>query len=388
MSALLNKPKVFAIGGAGIKIATRLAENTLVDFDILGVDLTPTTAPFEVFSLGGGTTEVFGSGGDPEVTLRTAQEKNAELEAKIIGTNQGSASNGLVFIIAGLGGGTASALAPIVASIALKSGAIVTVFATLPCSNEGNRRTSQARQALNELRGAGVTVVPLPNELYMRHAPTGCSMLESLTQTDIPIARGIRGLTGALYSQGLLEVDTEAVKKILCGRSAKTIFSLAEAEGSLPFGTLYNPLTDYPLLQSGEVARSADHLLLCLKISRDISLKEVNDFATQLCEKFGIRGEKIVSATIHNDWTEPRVEATLFAQPDPELRKKQAAAIQAAVKKPGKKTEEKPESIQTQFGFDTLLDQRGFFESSEPNIYRGEDVDVPTYLRRGVKIVL
>lgn len=384
MTSLLPKPKVVAIGGAGIKIATRLREGPLQDFDILGMDLTAATAPFEVFSIGGGNLEFFGSGGDPEVTLRAAEEKRADIEAKLSGSP-------LVFIIAGLGGGTASALAPLVAEAALKQGALVFAFVGLPFGIEGSRRTTQAKEALTQLRQTGAVVITLPNDVMLRWAPEGSSATQAMELSDKNIGKGIRSLTAMIYTPGLLEVNFDQLKRaFLQSKNAKTLFSYGEGYGSSALAQVYSELTSCPLLQAPEVARSADHMILSVKVSGDIGLKEVHQLTQQLAEKFGVKSEKIVGAIVATDWGEERIEAVFVGQPDLETRRKQADALKTASLQP-KATRQKPElpsNSQTEFSFNNLLDQRGFFENTELNIYRGEDVDVPSYIRRGVKVVL
>lgn len=384
MTSLLPKPKILAIGGAGIKIATRLREGPLQDFDILGFDLTATPAPFEVFSVGGGNLEFFGSGGDPEVTHRAAEEKKAEIEAKL----QGSP---LIFIIAGLGGGTASALAPVIAESAVKSGALVFAFISLPFAIEGSRRAGQAKEALSQLRQSGAVVITLPNDTLLRWAPEGSNATQAMELSDKNIGKGIRGLTAMIYTPGLLEVDFEYLKRTFSqSKNAKTLFSYGEGYGSSALSQVYGELTACPLLQASEVARSADHMVLCLKVSAEIGLKEVHQLTQQLAEKFGVRSEKIVGAIVAADWTEPRIEAVFIGQPDLETRRKQTAALQSATltAKAARQKPALPSNSQTEFSFNTLLEQRGFFDNTELNIYRGEDVDVPTYIRRGVKVVL
>ncbi len=384
MTSLLPKPKVIALGGAGIKIATRLRDGPLQDFDIQGFDLIATPAPFDVFSIGGGNLEFFGSGGDPEVTLRAAEEKKAEIEAKLQGTS-------LIFIIAGLGGGTASALAPMIAEAAVRAGALVFAFVSLPFSIEGTRRASQAKEAMSALRQSGAVVIPLPNDILLRWAPEGSTATHAIELADKNIGKGIRGLTAMIYTPGLLEVDFESIKRTFSqSKNAKTIFSFGEGYGAGALTQVYSELTSCPLLQAAEVARSADHMVLSIKVSGDIGLKEVNQLTQQLAEKFGIRNEKIVGAVVSTDWNEPRIEAVFIGQPDLETRRKQSAALQSATLAT-KASRQKPEAQvnpQTEFSFNTLLEQRGFFENTELNLYRGEDVDVPTYLRRSIKVQL
>lgn len=384
MTSLLPKPKVIALGGAGIKIATRLRDGPLQDFDILGIDLTATAAPFEVLSVGGGNLEFLGSGGDPEVTLRAVEEKKPDIETKLQGTS-------LLFIIAGLGGGTASALAPMIAEMASRAGALVFAFVSLPFSIEGSRRSSQAKEALSALRQSGAVVIPLPNDILLRWAPEGSTATHAIELADKNIGKGIRGITAMIYTPGLLEVDFESIKRTFTqSKNAKTIFSFGEGFGAGALSQVYSELTSCPLLQAAEVARSADHLLLSVKVSGDIGLKEVMQLTQQLAEKFGVRSEKIVGAVISTDWNEPRIEAVFIGQPDLETRRRQTAALQNAtlISKASRQKAEATPNPQTEFSFNTLLEQRGFFENTELNLYRGEDVDVPTYLRRSVKVVL
>ncbi len=379
MTPLITSPKIVAIGGAGIKTAIRLKAGELSGFDFLGIDLAPQEAPFEVCSLAQGALELFGSGGDPEVARRAAEGKQALLEIKLSSAN-------LIFIVAGLGGGTASALTPLVAELAAKTGALVVSFTTLPFAIEGSRRMAQAREAISALRATAATAIALPNDTLSQVAPAGSGASGAMNIADDIITRGIRGLTGMLCAPGLLEFDFVSLKKALLGHGGKTLFSLGEGSGPQALAQAYATLMSFPLLRSNEASRYAEHLTLSVKCSNEFSLHDINAFASQLAEKLGSHGEKVVGAVVEPSWHE-RVEVMLIGQSDPNSRKKQLL-VQSAAETAKAAKQKTPSSAQTELGFNTIADHRGIFENTEPNLYRGEDVDLPTYLRRGVKVVL
>ena len=381
MTTLFASPRIIAIGGAGIKIAARLKATSLAEYDFCGIDLSQTSANFPVISLAEGSTLGFlGTACDPDVVRKIAEEQLPAIITKLQGAN-------LVYIITGLGGGSGSTLAPIVASTAAKLGALVVSFATLPFSVEGARRTNAARDALVELRKCPNLVIPLPNDLLV--GASAAVTPQAIEQADLPIARTIRSLTSMVCSPGLLEVNYASLQKILAGRTGKALFAMGEAEGPDTLCQAFTALMSYPLLHSPEVARHADHLILSARCSSHISLKEINELTTQLAEKLNLRGERLVGAITDPTWSAPRIEVTLIGLPDPETRKKQSAVIQAAATaaRASKPKNCAATSPQTEFGFTSILDQRGYFDSCEVNLYRGEDVDIPTYLRRGVKLI-
>ena len=373
--------KIIAIGGAGIKIASRLKEGAFIGIDIIGVDLAACPASFEILPVGDGLLKSFGSGGDPDIVRRALEGNLSEMEARLRGTK-------IVFIIAGLGGGTASALAPLVGECAAKLGAIPVAFVSMPFAAEGARRGAQARESLNALRAAGVCVMVLPNDSLLRSTPGGNSADAALELADRSIAKGIKGFLDMLCFSDCVAQDFEKIKKILCGRNVKTLFACVEASGPTALGHLFPEIVACPLLNSGEVSRSADHLILSFKTSPGIATKELNLLASRLAEKFGARGEKITAVSVDSSWAEPRIEVLLIGQPDPEIRKKHNVAAQAVAQAAKAMKAKLPPSSQTEFGFNLPLDQRGLFDGTDPNIYRGEDVDVPTYIRRNIRIVL
>lgn len=386
MSSPINQPKVIAIGGAGLRIASRLSSLGLSGYNIFGLDLGSASASFPVLPLGCSTFDILGNSGDTEVALQSAHDKKSDILSQLQDVP-------VVFIIAGLGGATGSAVAPFVAQQAVQHGSLVVAFVSLPFAVEGARRATQAKESLAELKSLGAIVIPLPGDLFARLSdgtPAG-----ALSAIDHAISRGIRGIAGAIYTPGLTEIDFASLRSAaLQAKGAKTLFAYAESTGENALTHLFNDLTGHLLLQANEMARSADHLLLCLKVSNDIGLKEINLITQQLAEKFGIRGERFVGAILEPQWTDSRIEAVVIGLPDAELRRRHQAALQSANlgKNNKDKAKEKdattPTNAQAEFTFNHLPQQRGFFENTDPTLYQGVDLDVPTYLRRGVKVVL
>jgi|GEM_PF-2435528 cell division protein FtsZ len=381
MSLANLNPIVIAIGGAGIKIAARLKGDALPSMGYLGVDVDAAAAPLEVIGVGDEMLKTFGSGGDIDVVRRAALGNLPEIEKRIEG-------NRVVYLVAGLGGGTGSALVQPIAEKAVKAGKLVVAFAATPFSAEGTKRMALAKDALSELRGTGCCVLTVPNEILLRNAPSGSTAADAIKLSDHSIALAIRGFSSIFGAAEINETEFDRLRQVLCGRNAKTLFACVEVSGEQSLGRLFPEIVACPLLHAYDNARSADHLVVGVRASADIPLKDIQAIAARLAEKFGARGEKITAISVDNSWTQPQLQVLLLGQPDPEIRKKQNAAAQAVAQAAKAMKAKLPASAQTEFGFNFPLDQRGIFDGTDPNIYRGEDVDIPTYVRRNVRVVL
>jgi cell division protein FtsZ len=369
------KIKVVAIGGAGIRIAERLRTSTLEGFEIWGIDLVENRAGFDILAVGGPELAVLGSGGDPEVTERAAEPYREKIEQSLSGYN-------LVFILCGLGGGTASALAPIVAECAHKAGATPFSFATLPFSVEGSRRQTQAREALHRLRMVSPLVLAIPNDqLAQADATAHQDPQKALCAADQVISLGIRRFCESFKAGGLLDVDFLSFEKIFSVKtSGKLLFALGSAQGENAAAEAFIQASSCEILHTSEVARRADHLFISLTVGPQMGLKEVKDLAAGLADKFGGRGERLIQARVSPDSVD-RIEILVLGIQDSESRKKPTPAP----KKRAAKIKAPDPQMEMLLG--SLVEQRGAFEDDDPNLYRGEDVDIPTYLRRGVKLL-
>lgn len=206
--------KIIGVGGGGSNAINRMIEAGIegVEFLVANTDLQAlmsSRAPVKI-QIGEELTRGLGAGGDPELGRQSAIEDTS----KIIDALEGA---DMIFITTGLGGGTGSGAAPIVASLAAELGALTVAVVTKPFRFEGRRRQQQAEQGLNELRRCVDTVITIPNERLLNAVAKGTPFIESFKLADDVLRQGVQGISDIITVPGLINVDFADVKTIIAG---------------------------------------------------------------------------------------------------------------------------------------------------------------------------
>jgi len=411
--------KLIGVGGGGSNAVDRLKMENLdrLQLAVINTDFKAlSTSPVQDKILIGTTlTRGLSAGGDPELG-RKAAEADADKIAEIVkGTD-------LIFLVAGLGGGTGSGASPVVAEIAAEAGATVIAFVTLPFSFEGGRRRKQAEDAMNELRRVCDAVIPLANDMLLQEGTESTSVLDSFARADEWIGRGVKSIWGMLSRTGLINVDFTALRQVFQHRGGKTLFGLGVGSGENPAAAALDDLKQCPLLHTPEYARKADRLLVNITGGADLSLTKVNELMSALTEEFGREAHVVMGAAI-DEALQGRVEICLIGTTDlgsrnfvrrapapapvrksdraaaptatslaPESNQNVKTAVSPATPRPAVSAADlhKAKPTQEEFGFQggAPAENRGAFDKSDRNLFEGQDLDVPTYLRKGIKVTV
>jgi cell division protein FtsZ len=429
--------KVFGLGGAGCNALGFAAASGLEGVDFLAINtdaqgLEACTAPAK-FVLGAGRTRGLGAGGDPEVGRAAAQEDLEKLQSFSAGAD-------IIFLLAGLGGGTGTGAAPVIARMARESGALVLALVTLPFEFEGNRRQLQAQVGLQQLKAAADAVISLPNQKLFKLIDEKTSVLDGFKVSNGLLAEGLRGIWRLLARTGLINVDFADLCSITRGRHASSSFATAEAAGEGRAESVAEKLAAHPLLDGGQLLSDADSLLVSIVGGPDLMMSEIQKVMGPLsrqCENANI----ILGAAIDEQFA-GRLSITLIASSHreedvpasapsalpsvPSMPTLPAMSLPLPVSVPDKAAEEKPlefvdptdtdrpisrynppppalseekrqqlfrgrsgsrkrpSRLQKELPLEIVF--KGRFEKSEPTIRHGEDLDVPTYIRRGVPL--
>ena len=395
--------KLVGIGGAGSNAVDRLKMESLerLQLAVINTDnqaLSSSPVQDKVL-IGMGSTRGLGAGGDPELGRQAAEDDREKIAAVLKDCD-------LVFIVAGMGGGTGGGASPIVAEIAAEMGALVIAFVTLPFSFEGGRRLKQAEEGLAALRKACDAVIPLPNDILLQEAADNETVLDSFSRADEWIGRGVRSIWSMLSKTGLINVDFATLRQAFQQRGAKTLFGLAEGAGENAAAEAIASLKLCPLLHTPEFSRKADRLLVNITGGTELTLPKVNEIMNAIAEQFG-RDSHIIMGAVIDEGMQGRVEISVLGASDmgargavarrpvpvrrtqgirPEERpaKPEAAAAQPAAEATAPAA---PKPTQEEFGFGEL-ESRGQFERTDRNLFDGQDLDVPTYLRKGIRIAI
>jgi len=393
--------KLVGVGGAGSNAVDRLKMESLerLQLAVINTDnqaLSSSPVQDKVL-IGMGSTRGLGTGGDPDLGRQAAEDDREKIAAVVKDCD-------LVFILAGMGGGTGGGASPVVAEIAAEQGALVIAFVTMPFSFEGGRRLKQAEEGLAALRRACDAVIPLPNDILLQESADNESVLDSFARADEWIGRGVKAIWGMLSKTGLINVDFATVRQAFQQRGAKTLFGLAEGAGENAAADAIASLKVCPLLHTPEFSRKADRLLVNITGGTDLTLPRVNEIMSAIADQFG-RDSHIIMGAVIDEGMQGRVEISVLGASDMGTRGTvQRRPVPVRTRQPGPRQDE-PVAVPTQpaasdapvpagqkpsqdeFGFGEV-ETRGQFERTDRNLFDGQDLDVPTYLRKGIKIAV
>jgi cell division protein FtsZ len=408
--------KVIGVGGGGGNAVEYMARQDFagVAFTAVNTDaqaLAQLTVPDRI-TLGAKLTRGLGTGGDPDRGRAAAEEDMEKLRALCVGAD-------IVCVVAGLGGGTGTGAGPVVAKLARESGALVLGIVTLPFEFEGSRRLRQAQLGLRELKNAADGVICLPNQKVLKLIDENTSVNEAMKITNELLAQGVRGIWRLVTHTGLINVDFNDLCAVLRGRHEESSLATVEASGENRSHEVVEKIIAHPFLENGRVLANADAVLVSLAGGPDMTMAEVNRVMEQInrqCENAHI----IMGAGIYEAFA-GKLSVTLVASRENEQDENARtnardgmadAHTQEIVNPPGARrpgsrhlppapelTPEEAEKMYTtqtrtrrkapstrQMPLPLEIVSKGRFEKSEPTILGGEDLDVPTYIRRGVAL--
>ena len=417
--------KLVGVGGAGANAVDRLKMESLerLQLAVINTDhqALASSPVSDKIMIGVGVTRGLGAGGDPELGREAAEADREKIANVVKGCD-------LVFIVTGMGGGTGSGASPVVAEIAAETGALVIAFVTMPFSFEGGRRLKQAEEGLRALRQVCDAVIPLPNDVLLQEAGEGESVLDSFARADEWIGRGVKSIWSMLFKTGLINVDFATLRQAFQHRGGKTLFSLGSGQGEQAVVDAIASLKLCPLLHTPDFSRRADRLLVNIAGGPDLTLSRVNEMMAAVTEQFGRESHIIMGAVIDEDMA-GRVEICVIGTSDMGGRgtgtrrpfsasskgrvsvapsgtgsergvgevagsalSTNSAPPLAGMKSPAEaaaeaEAEAASKLAHEEFGFGEV-EARGHFEKTDRNLFEGQDFDVPTYLRKGIKISL
>ena len=311
------KIKVIGVGGGGCNAVNRMIRAKVegVEFIAANTDqqaLKLSQAPVKL-QIGAKLTKGLGAGANPEVGRKAALEDTE----KIIEALEGS---DMVFITAGLGGGTGSGSAPVVASLASELGALTVAVVTKPFAFEGKRRLTQAEHALSELVSCVDTVIVIPNERLMETVERGTSFFEAFRIADDILRQAVQGISDIITIPGIINRDFADVKTIMAGQGY-AVMGTAVASGSNRAVDAANRAISSPLLEDNSI-NGAQGILINVTGSSSLSLHEVHEAST-IIQKAAHENANIIFGAVMDDAMKESVKITVIAAGFREAGKKQ-----------------------------------------------------------------
>lgn len=306
--APIHKPviKVMGLGGGGSNAVDRMIEFGIkgVDFIVANTDnqaLAQSSAPTKI-QLGKMATRGLGSGGNPAIGEAAAQESWREISEVLAGAD-------MVFLTAGMGGGTGTGSIPIAARIARQQGAVGIAVVTLPFSFELGKRQNNAVDGLAELREQTDTLISIPNDRLLSIAPKDLPLDTAFRLADDVLRQAVQGITELITTPGLINVDFSHVRNMMkLGGGA--LMAIGHGEGDNKAFKAIDQALNHPLLDSVSINKAAG-IITSFTASEDLSLMEISNALTHLQEQANPDTEIIMGAT-HSDMMRDRVQVILI----------------------------------------------------------------------------
>ena len=283
----------------------------------------------------------------------------------------------MIFITTGLGGGTGSGAAPVVASLASELGALSVAVVTKPFAFEGKRRMMQAEQALEELIGAVDTVIVIPNERLMDTVQRGSSFFDAFRIADDILRQAVQGISDIITVPGIINRDFADVKAIMHGQGY-AVMGTAVATGTNRAVDAANRAIASPLLEDNSI-QGAQGILINISGSSSLSLHEVHE-ASSVIQKAAHENANIIFGAVQDDTMKDSVKITVIAAGFKEANKKNVQQKQSFLPKTWKAGREIMEPPMQQPANVVHQVQQNVREVS-PEV-PADDLDVPTFLRR------
>jgi cell division protein FtsZ len=270
-----TKIRVLGVGGGGSNAVARMLNEGLsgVEFCVLNTDaqaLAASPVP-QRLAIGSKITSGLGAGSDPSVGRQAALEDTEGIIDLLEGAD-------MVFVTAGLGGGTGTGAAPVVASLAKELGALTVAVVTKPFGFEGPRRRKQAEQGLAELAAVVDTVITIQNDQLLDLVPKGTSFFEAFHAADDVLRQAVQGISDIITTPGLINRDFSDIRAIMSGMGY-AMMGTASATGDDACVMAARKAISSPLMDSGGV-RGARGVLINITASSHLGLHEVNDACT------------------------------------------------------------------------------------------------------------
>ncbi len=299
--------KVIGVGGGGGNAVNRMIAANVegVEFMVANTDLQAlemSRAPLKI-QLGAKLTKGLGAGANPDVGRAAALEDTDKIVEALEGAD-------MVFVTAGLGGGTGTGGAPIVASLARELGALTVAVVTKPFAFEGRRRMTQAEYGLTELSQAVDTVICIPNERLMEFVDKGTSFFEAFRIADDIIRQGVQGISDIITITGIINRDFADIKTIMEGMGY-AVMGTAIGRGSSRSLDATNQAIASPLLEDASI-NGAQGILLNITGSSNLTLHEVHEAST-IVQKAAADNANIIFGAVLDESMGDAVKVTVIA---------------------------------------------------------------------------
>jgi cell division protein FtsZ len=354
------KIKVIGVGGGGMNAVSRMIDAGLTGVDFLAMNtdtqVLELSAAKSKLQLGANLTRGLGAGGNPEMGRESAEESRPEIRRLLEGAD-------MVFIAAGMGGGTGTGAAPVIAEMAKEMGALTVAVVTKPFSFEGPRRARVADAGVKELRERVDTLITIPNDRLLDVVEKKATLKDAFNVADDVVRQGVQGISDIITIPGMINVDFADVKTIMMDQGT-ALMGIGMGSGEQKAAHAAQMACASPLLET--TIDGAMGVLINITGGPDLTLSEVYDAADIVYKACDTEDVNVIFGTVIDESMHNEVRITVLATGFDGQGKRQAveARAMAAV---GESVAPKPSSV---------------LEAHESALMPEGELDIPAFLRR------
>ena len=349
--------KVIGVGGAGNNAVNRMIEAGIKNVEFIAVNTDRQALQLSKAStkiqIGEKLTRGLGAGANPDIGAQAAEESRTEVAEALRGAD-------MVFVTAGMGGGTGTGAAPIVAGTAKEMGILTIGVVTKPFTFEGKKRLAQAERGIESLKGKVDTLVVIPNDKLLQVIDRKTSIIEAFRMADDVLRQGVQGISDLIAVPGLINLDFADVKTIMLDRGMAHM-GIGRASGENRAEDAAKQAIQSPLLETS--IEGAKGVIINITGGSDVGLHEANT-AAELVQRSADPEANIIFGTVTDDSLGDEIQITVIATG----------------------FEKEDEKSQNSNGFDSIVSEawkkRSSSVISDSSSNSQNELDIPTFLRK------
>ena len=357
--------KVIGVGGGGCNAVSRMMKTGVkgIEFIAMNTDaqaLYHCEAPNKI-NVGKATTRGLGAGANPDVGRQSAEESSEEIKSMIEGAD-------MVFITCGLGGGTGTGGAPVVAEIARELGILTVAVVTKPFTFEGMKRKQQAEDGLENLRGKVDTLITIPNDRILSIIDKKTPLIDAFTVVDDVLRQGVQGIADIITVHGMINVDFADVRTVM-QNSGSSLMGIGYGAGENRAVEAAKAAIESPLLEMD--IGGAKGILFNVTGGNDLSMFEVDEAARIITEASDPDATIIFGAVVNDSYT-GEIKVTVIATGFDEVKRERPSFFQR-----------EHSSLSSSSSNNSSSSNSGSGSMSSPRSVESE-LDIPAFIRKKV----
>ncbi|ASF39319.1 cell division protein FtsZ [Halobacillus halophilus] len=364
--------KVIGVGGGGSNAVNRMIEHGVQGVEFIAVNtdaqaLNLSKAEVKM-QIGGKLTRGLGAGANPEVGRKAAEESKEQLEEALQGAD-------MVFVTAGMGGGTGTGAAPVIAQVAKELGALTVGVVTRPFTFEGRKRSTQAAGGIEGLKGSVDTLIVIPNDRLLEIVDKNTPMLEAFREADNVLRQGVQGISDLIAVPGLINVDFADVKTIMVDKGS-ALMGIGIATGESRAAEAAKKAISSPLLETS--IDGAHGVLMNISGGTNLSLYEVQE-AADIVTSAADQEVNVIFGSVINENLKDEIVVTVIATGFDETQIAQGQKKRPSTSQPSP-SQQKPSQPERSVREEQPRRESPQPQNQKPN-QEEDTLDIPTFLR-------